>query len=135
VAILNNHGRRQIRKLGFDPLETTKGLLRDEILSSSRPVGEPSIRKISIRARTVERSKGLAEDYVFITHCDDRFLIKDTDKTKISDRDICKFIVSLTRARRKVFLISSDLKKEPTFLKWINKDRIDELVFRWNEKK
>lgn len=124
-----------LKRLGFDPHESAKDLLRDEIVSSSRPVGNPSIRKLPIKGTTIERSKGLAAEYVFITHCDDRLLIADKDKTKITDRDICKFLVALTRAKKRVFLISSDLQKEATFLKWIKTDRMEELEFKWNEKK
>jgi superfamily I DNA/RNA helicase len=123
-----------LKRLGFDPHESAKELLRDEIVSSSRPVGNPSIRKLSIKGTTIERSKGLAAEYVFITHCDDRLLIADKDKTKITGREVCKFLVALTRAKKRVFLISSDLTKEATFLKWIKADRKEELEFKWNEK-
>jgi superfamily I DNA/RNA helicase len=88
------------KRLGFDPHESAKNLLRDEIVSSSRPVGNPSIRKLPIKGTTIERSKGLAAEYVFITHCDDRLLIADKDKTKITDREICKFLVAQTRAKK-----------------------------------
>jgi superfamily I DNA/RNA helicase len=84
--------------------------------------GKPAIRKIAIQSTTVQSSKGLAEDYVFITHFDDQYFLRN--KGKIGDRDICNFLVALTRARQKVFLISSQ-KKYPTFLKWIAADRLD----------
>jgi hypothetical protein len=83
-------------------------------------------RKLPIRVTTTEGSKGLAEQYVFITHCDDRYLIKAEDKTNVSDNDICKFLVALTRARRRVILISTQ-PGDPTFVKWIRSDRIQRL--------
>lgn len=83
-------------------------------------------RKLPIRVTTTEGSKGLAEQYVFITHCDDRYLIKAEDKTNISDNDICKFLVALTRARRRVILISTQ-PEDPTFVKWIRGARIQRL--------
>jgi hypothetical protein len=83
------------------------------------------LRKIPIKVTTRESSKGLSADIVFITHFDDLFFIKD--KNKISDQDICKFIVSLTRAKKKVFLISSHKNSDPTFLKWIDDSRIERL--------
>jgi AAA domain len=113
------------KRLGFDPHETIKDHLKDEIVSSSHRFCKPSIRKIPIKATTIQSSKGLAAEYVFITHFDDRYFIKDKDKTKISDRDISSFLVALTRAKRKVFLISST-QKEPTFFRWINKGRVEE---------
>jgi superfamily I DNA/RNA helicase len=114
-----------LRRIGFDPFEITKEYLKDKIESGSRPISNPSIRNIRIKATTIQSAKGLADEYVFITHFDDRFFIKDEDKTKISDQEICNFLVALTRAKRKVFLVSSDKNNEPTFLKWINKARIE----------
>ncbi|MBI2268526.1 MAG: ATP-dependent helicase [Candidatus Blackburnbacteria bacterium] len=116
-----------LRKVGFNPYDIAKENLKEEIEFGSQRVGNPGLRKTQIKATTIESSKGLAADYVFITYFDDRYFIKDKDKTKITDKDICKFLVALTRARRKVFLISSDDKKKPTFLNWINSDRIEEV--------
>jgi len=114
-----------MRRIGFDPFEMAKEHMKDKIESDTRTVGNPSLRKIPIKATTIQSSKGLADEYVFITHFDDRYFIKDEDKTKICDQDICNFLVALTRAKRKVFLISSDNKNEPTFLNWINRERIE----------
>lgn len=113
-----------LQKVGINPLEISKNLLNEEIISSVNRFGHPGLRKIPIKATTIQSSKGLAADYVFIAYFDDLYFIKDKDKNKISNQDICNFIVALTRARRKVYLVSSN-KKEPTFLKWINKDRIE----------
>jgi superfamily I DNA/RNA helicase len=112
------------KKIGFDAYEPARDVLKDEITSSLQKVGTPSIRKIPIRATTIQSSKGLAAEYVFITHFDDQYFIKHKDKTQVTDHDICNFLVALTRAKRKVFLVSSDAKNIPTFLKWIHKDRI-----------
>ncbi len=112
------------------PRQIATGILRDEIKSSAQRTGNPSIRKIPVKATTIQSSKGLAAEYVFITNFDDLYFIKSKDKKIISDQDICNFLVALTRARRKVFLISTDGKKEPTFLQWIDKGRIEEFVFK-----
>ena len=114
-----------LRKVGFNPYEIAKANLKEEIETGSQRVGNPGLRKTQIKITTVESSKGLAADYVFITYFDDTYFIKNKDKTKISDKDICKFLVALTRARHKVFLISSNDKKKPTFLNWINSDKIE----------
>lgn len=116
-----------LRKVGFGPFDIAKNYLKDEINSNSRRIGNPGLRKIPIKATTIQSSKGLAADYVFITYFDDRYFIKNKDKKNIADKEICNFLVALTRARRKVFLISSDDKKEPTFLKWIKSDRIEKV--------
>ena len=84
----------------------------------------PAIRNIPIKITTIPSSKGLAEDYVFISDFDDRFLLEKDQKC--SDQKIYDVLVALTRARRKVFLISSEAK-EPKFLSWIAKERVEKL--------
>jgi superfamily I DNA/RNA helicase len=81
------------------------------------------IRNIHIKTTTIQSSKGLAAEYVFITHFDDRYFIGQ-DASKVSDQHICNFLVALTRAKNKVFLISCK-DQDPTFLQWIDKRRID----------
>jgi superfamily I DNA/RNA helicase len=116
-----------LRIINFDRYNMAKKFLKDKITYSFQRLSNPGLRKISIKSRTIRDSKGLAADYVFITHFDDQYFIKKTkDKKEISDQHICNFLVALTRAKRKVFLISS-IEEEPTFLKWINAERIDKL--------
>ena len=116
-----------LRIIKYDLYNIAKKFLKDEITSISRRLYNPGLRKISIKSRTIRESKGLSADYVFITHFDDHYFIKKTkDKKEVSDQHICNFLVALTRAKRKVFLISS-IEEEPTFLKWINAERIDKL--------
>jgi hypothetical protein len=50
-------------------------------------------------ALRLQSSKGPAAEYVFITHFDDQYFIKDKNKTNISDQDICNFLVAITRDR------------------------------------
>lgn len=120
----NNEFDEVVKKIGFDPYVASKEFLKEEINSTLQRIGNPAIRKIPIKASTIQSSKGLAGDVVFITHFDDRYFIKNKDKKKITDQDICNFIVSLTRTKKTVFLISS-VKEEPTFLKWISNDHIE----------
>jgi len=114
-------------KIGLDPYALTSELLEEEINFGSGKVGNPGLRKIPIKVTTREGSKGLSDDYVFITQFDDLYYIKNKDKKIITDQDICNFLVSLTRAKKKVFLISSNTGKKPTFFKWIKPDRIEEV--------
>lgn len=46
------------------------------------------------------------------------------EKRKLTDQDICNFLVTLTRAGKKVFLISSQ-KEDPTLLKWIKPLKVE----------
>ena len=115
-----------LRKIGFNPYDIAEENLRKQILFKSQNVGtDPGIKKIQIKVTTIESSKGLSADYVFIAYFDDRYFIKDNDKTKITEKDICKFLVALTRARKKVLLVSSDKDRKPTFFKWIESNRIE----------
>ena len=94
-------------------------------------VSNPAIRKIPIKLSTVQGCKGLAEDYVFITHFDDQYYLDARPDSKdriISDLNVCKLIVALTRARKKVFLLSSNPKATPTFLNWLP-DELIEVVY------
>lgn len=108
-----------LTKVNLNAYTLTREYLRDSIKSGSSLDSDPGIRKTHIIATTVQSSKGLAADYVFITHFDDQYYVKDKDKSNITDQDICKFLVALTRARKKAILISSDTTKTPIFLQWI----------------
>lgn len=121
-----------LEKVGFDAYGMAKSYLKDEIKSCKPnfrkpPLSNPGIRKIPIKTTTIQSSKGLDADYVFIAYFDDQYFIKHNDKSKISHQDIRNFVVALTRARSKVFLISSDTSKRPVFLRWIDKKRIKEI--------
>jgi len=113
-----------LEKIGVNPYKIAKDVLKDELDFDSSEVAKLGAKKIPIKITTIQGSKGLSGDYVFITYFDDRYFIKSRNKKEILDKDICNFLVTLTRAREKAFLISSQ-EKEPTFLKWINKERIE----------
>ena len=120
----DEHEAKLFGHLEVDPAGKAMAFLRDQLPLSTQPSMEPGIRKISITATTISSSKGLSADYVFITHFDDLYFIKAEDKSHVTDQDICNFLVALTRARREIFLISSNKNKEPMFLKWIDKARV-----------
>lgn len=113
-------------KIGVDAHEKAVQSLRDELVSTSMQIADPGIRRTSIVVTTIQSSKGLSADYVFITYFDDRYCVRDRNKGKLTDQDVCSFIVALTRAKKKVFLLSTDNAKTPTFLQWIDETRICE---------
>ena len=119
---------RLLKSIGADRDQMASDLLRDELGSDSTQRADAAIRKLPVKATTIQSSKGLAEDYVFITHFDDLYFIKDKDKANITDHDVCSFLVALTRARKRVYLISSNPRATPTFLTWISPDRIENLT-------
>lgn len=118
----NDEYHEVLKRIDFDHLGISKEYLKEEINSILHRIGNPAIRKIQIKASTIQSSKGLAADLVFITHFDDRYFVKNSDKTIITDQDICNFLVALSRTKKKLYLISS-LQEKPTFYKWINGDR------------
>jgi len=76
-----------------------------------------SFYKLPIRLTTILGSKGLTYDYVFLVNFDDKYLLNNGN---INDKNICEFLVSLTRARKRVYIYSSE-KNSPTFVNWIDK--------------
>ena len=121
-----------LKRVDIDPYEMATASLKDEIKSYKPRVPapsfcEPEVKKIPITTTTIPSSKGLQADYVFIPYFDDRYFVKEGDKSKITDQNICSFVVALTRAIRQVFLFSSDTTKRPVFLSWIDKKRIKEI--------
>lgn len=110
--------------IGINRQEIITTHLLNKFESNNTPVGKPEIKKIPIKGTTIQSAKGLAADLVFITHFDDQYLIQNKDKTMISDQDICNFLVSLTRAKQNLFLISTS-NMHPIFLNWISKERFN----------
>lgn len=110
-------------RIGYDPYGITAEMLKDELIDKHTNIRNPGTRRVPIKISTVEGSKGLSADYVFIAFFDDQYFIKDKSKINIVDKDVCNFIVALTRARKKIYLISSR-NNMPTFAKWIKKEKV-----------
>jgi superfamily I DNA/RNA helicase len=117
-----------LERTGIDARSMAVSRLQEEVFDEAHS-GHASIRTIPIKATTIQGSKGLAADYVFITHFDDTYFIRDKDKTKVSDQDVCSFLVALTRAKKKAYLISSNPKANPKFRAWIKDERIEDFAF------
>jgi len=121
-TISDEDSARLCAELSLNVHSLAQDSLRKKFSSCDPRVGNPAIRNIPIKITTIPSSKGLAEDYVFILDFDDRFFLEKGEKC--SDQKIYDFLVALTRARRKVFLISCDTK-QPKFLTWIRKERVE----------
>ncbi len=109
--------------IGIDPYNLAAASLRGEISAVRGRLSEPGIRGTPIVTTTIQSSKGRDADYVFITHVDDRYLMREWE-VGISDQDVCGFLVALTRAKRRAYLLSTDRSRSPTFLSWIAGSRI-----------
>jgi len=112
-----------LQRTGYDQESVVQEFVRSHI---GEPPDDglcsPSVRKIPITVTTVQSSKGLAAEYVFITNFDERY----AGKGGITDQSICNFLVALTRARRKVWLLSTSDKANP-LMGWIDGQRVEPL--------
>jgi superfamily I DNA/RNA helicase len=72
-----------------------------------------------IKLTTILGSKGLSYDYVFMVNFDDKYLIP---KGGITDESINKFLVAMTRSKKRIHFFTSQTK-EPIFISWISADR------------
>jgi len=89
--------------------------------------GFSPIRKsaIEIEMTTIMSSKGLSADFVYYIGIDDNEIL-DFRVKKITDQKICEFLVGITRAEKKLTLIS--LRDEnPKILDFIDKDCINKI--------
>jgi superfamily I DNA/RNA helicase len=110
-----------LEEMGVEPYRLGLESLSDELNWIGRGGAGPGLRKLPITVSTIQGSKGLSADIVFIAYFDDAFFIT---RGGMIDKDVCNFLVSLTRAKKKVFLLSSQ-NKRPKFLEWIDNSRID----------
>ena len=82
----------------------------------------------SIKLTTFQRCKGLSGGFVFIVGLNDGTIPKKPGSP--TDNEICQFIVALTRARKKCYLISnkrfggSGWLRHSTFIDWIDESRL-----------
>ncbi len=88
-------------------------------------VGAPGVKVTSF-----EGAKGLSAQHVFILGLHDGDLPRDS--RAIDDIEICRFIVGLTRTRKKCYLLHTrrfaDAYKRPSpFLSWINDGRYEKV--------
>lgn len=84
--------------------------------------------KPSVKVTSFEGAKGLSAQHVFIAGLHDGELPHDS--AGIKDIEICKFIVGLTRTRKKCTLIhtnhfGSSWKSPSSFISWIDETRLD----------
>jgi superfamily I DNA/RNA helicase len=115
--------------------------LRDSVLKEAaefvadqeadeEPQEEEADRDAFIKATSFQGAKGLSAQHVFIVglHADE--FPRDTDD--IQDLEICKFIVGLTRAKKKCALLltrnfAGNWKQPSPFLSWIRADRFEDV--------
>ncbi|MBU4375162.1 AAA family ATPase [Patescibacteria group bacterium] len=95
---------------------------------------------VSIKITTINGSKGLSANYVFLVGMNNTCLNGAKlagfpyDQNNPTDNEICQFIVGMTRTRKKCYLISNsrfgivyNIRKS-IFIDWINSSRIDSII-------
>lgn len=105
----------------FNPAEEEAISGKDE--NTPIPQGLPEIRVTSF-----EGSKGMSGQHIYIAGLHNKELPRNPDE--IEDLEICKFIVGLTRTRKKCTLLYTrqlaDQVKEPSiFISWISRANLD----------
>ena len=98
----------------------------EENAPGEKPQGEGA-SELTIKLTSYEGSKGLSAQNVFIVGFQEGDLPRNA--TKISDLEICKFLVALTRTRKQCHILytkrwSGQPKRPSIFLKWINPKRL-----------
>jgi len=83
-----------------------------------------------IRVTSFEGAKGLSAQHVFIAGLHNGEL--PHDENNISDLEICKFVVGLTRTRKECTLIhtrnfAGSWKNPSSFISWINPERLENI--------
>ncbi len=142
--LLNSDDRRNIKKIRtiLNKIKNADTLINDEIgqivecfkVEINKLVTEhidqqffkkiPSrnvYKDISIKITTLLGSKGLTSDYVFLVNFDDIFIL---DNNSVTDESIRRFLVVLTRARKRLF-IYRNRPNLPKYLEWIPSDLIN----------
>lgn len=107
------------KKLGIQPDKLGEAFAKDIIFGSA--LSRDMHCSVKIKITTILGSKGLSYDYVFMVNFDDRYLLSQ-DGSQVDDESINKFLVALTRSRKKISIYTSKTT-EPTFVAWINDKR------------
>jgi len=81
-----------------------------------------------VQVTSFEGAKGLSAQHVFIAGLHDGELPRDP--ASVQDLEVCKFVVGLTRTRKKCTLLhtrnfAGEWKTPSTFISWIAKERLD----------
>jgi hypothetical protein len=97
--------------------------LKNSLGDMSKP--KKPYKDIPIKITTILGAKGLTSSHVFLINFDDKYLLEKNAKS-ISDESICKFLVSLTRAKRRLYIFTNE-DKLPTYVNWIEKNNIEEI--------
>jgi len=115
-TISSSESQKIFKEFKIDSIKIALEKIREQLISN---VFKEKYKNISIKIVTMLGAKGLTRDYVFLVNFDDRFVLEKGKK--ITDESICKFLVALTRAKKRLTIFSSQ-KSLPIFLQWLGKE-------------
>jgi len=95
--------------------------------------------ELNIKVTSFEGAKGLSAQHVFIVGLHEGDLPRDKDN--IQDIEICRFVVGLTRTKKKCSILitkrfANQWKEPSPFIFWIKRERYDEILVNadyWKE--
>jgi len=73
-----------LEAIRFDQKSTIENEIKNQLESNGQKAGNAAIKKIPIKVTTIQSSKGLSGDFVFITHLDDQYYFESKDKSIIT---------------------------------------------------
>lgn len=113
--------------LGYDTAKIAQSKIREELTERTTP--KNIYKHAPIKIVTMLGAKGLTRDYTFLVNFDDRYLLKrgDDQALHVTDGSICRFLVALTRATRRVAIYTS-MKEYPTFVQWLADDLVEDIT-------
>jgi superfamily I DNA/RNA helicase len=117
------------------PLEMKEAVLQEAEALPERV--EPELEKsdsdveLNIKITSFEGAKGLSAQHVFMVGLHEGDLPRDRDK--IQDIEICRFVVGLTRTKKKCSILvtkrfANQWKDPSPFIFWIKRGRYEEIV-------
>lgn len=123
---LSNEEENAITKITGLGIEDLHSLLQRDFEDDTEETTEST--NLKIKVTTINGSKGLSADYVFILAMNNGDLPKNPQK--ITDTEICQLLVGITRARKRCYLISNGsfgAKRgitQSAFIDWIDQSRV-----------
>ncbi len=123
---LSDDEKTAITKITGQGIEDLDSLLQKDLEDDT----EDAIDSTSLRIKvtTINGSKGLSADYVFILAMNNGDLPKNPQN--ITDTEICQLLVGITRARKRCYLVSNGsfgAKRgitQSVFIDWIDQSRV-----------
>jgi len=118
---------RLLEVIGSNGMNTIRSIFEGGVPQSDVDTDKPGHR---IRISSIIGCKGLTANFVFLVGLNDGVLPKNQGTP--DDYEVCKFIVGLTRTRKKCYLISvrnlfGQWMQESPFIKWLDQSYLEEI--------